>query len=135
MSKSKNIRSSDYYEGEFAEHYAPDHITAVSRELRRNSTESEKILWQALRNRQLAGLKFLRQHPFGRSVVDFYCHEKRLVVEIDGGIHRRKDVQEYDRMGQELIELLDIEFFRCKSEEVMNGLKTVLVGILEMAID
>lgn len=89
-------------------------------------------MWQALRNRRLGGLKFLRQHPFGRSVVDFYCHEKRLVVEVDGGIHRSKDVQEYDRMRQELIQLRGIEFFRCSSEQVMSDLPRVLEGVLEM---
>ena len=58
-----------------------------ARELRRTMTETERLLWSHLRNRQLGGLKFRRQHPLGPSIVDFYCAAKRLVVEVDGGIH------------------------------------------------
>jgi len=135
VSLKNKTYSSDYYDGEFIDHYAPGHITAVARKLRKKSTESEKILWDALRNRQLGGLKFLRQHPFDRSVVDFYCHKKRLAVEIDGGIHCNRDVQEYDKMRQELIELPNVKFFRCSSEQVVKGMSKVLKGILVMAND
>ena len=61
--------------------------TARARRLRRDQTDAEKAIWRMLRNRQFAALKFRRQHPIGRYFVDFYCHEKRLVIEIDGGQH------------------------------------------------
>lgn len=55
--------------------------------LRRDETAAEKTIWRLLRNRQFSTLKFRRQHPVGRYFVDFYCHERQLVVEIDGGQH------------------------------------------------
>ncbi len=73
--------------GEFKQHYRIKPLKVTARRLRKRQTKSEKLLWLALRNRQLGGLKFLRQHPIGHSIVDFYCHENRLVIEIDGGIH------------------------------------------------
>ncbi len=73
--------------GQFKQHYRIKPLKATARRLRKRQTKSEKLLWQALRNRQLSDLKFLRQHPIGHSIVDFYCHENRLVIEIDGGIH------------------------------------------------
>ncbi|MEE9465770.1 MAG: endonuclease domain-containing protein [Candidatus Neomarinimicrobiota bacterium] len=119
--------------GEFLEHYQVKQIKGICRKLRRRSTPSEDLLWQALRNRRLDGLKFLRQHPFGPSIVDFYCHEKRLVIEVDGGIHLNKDIQEYDKSRQEFIELYGVKFFRCTTEQVERDLEGVLVGILMAA--
>ena len=73
---------------EFLKQYAIDAMQDRARRMRKSPTPSEDILWQALRNRQIHGLKFLRQHPIGPTIVDFYCHEKRLAVEVDGGIHQ-----------------------------------------------
>ena len=58
-----------------------------ARALRKNLTDAEKLLWRRLRNRQLAGWKFRRQHPVGPFIVDFVCLEKKLVIEVDGGQH------------------------------------------------
>jgi len=63
--------------------------------------------------------------------VDFYCHEKRLAVEIDGGIHRRRDIKERDWNRQELIESYGIRFFRCTSDEVESNLEGVLLRLKE----
>ena len=62
-------------------------VTHKSRELRAASTDAETKLWNALRNRQVAGCKFVRQEPIGRYICDFVCREKMLVVEADGGQH------------------------------------------------
>ena len=115
---------------EFLEHYQVRHIKEICRQLRMHPTRTEDLLWHALRDRKLAGLKFLRQHPFGPSIVDFYCHEKRLVVEVDGGIHNNKDIQEYDQNRQELIEKYGVKFCRCTAEQVENEPEEVLAGIL-----
>jgi very-short-patch-repair endonuclease len=61
--------------------------TDSGRALRRRSTDAERLLWRLLRGRQLTGLKFRRQQPVGRYVVDFVCLEQRLVIEVDGGQH------------------------------------------------
>jgi len=71
-------------------------IKQLAKELRKNQTEAEEMLWQKLRNRKLYGYKFLRQHPIIHSgfinklyffIADFYCAEKELVIELDGKIH------------------------------------------------
>jgi ATP-dependent helicase HrpA/adenine-specific DNA-methyltransferase len=61
--------------------------TKRARALRRSSTDAEALLWSHLRNRQFHRFKFRRQVPLGRYIVDFYCHELRLVIELDGGQH------------------------------------------------
>ncbi|MEJ0106852.1 MAG: endonuclease domain-containing protein [Bacteroidota bacterium] len=68
-----------------------------SRELRQVSTEAEKLLWAELRNRKLNGLKFRRQHPIDKYIADFYCHEKKIVIEVDGVVHDKKENKEYDQ--------------------------------------
>ena len=65
-----------------------------SRELRQSQTTAEYKLWSVLCNRQLDGLKFRRQHPVGKFIVDFYCASTRIVIEVDGGGHL--DQEEYD---------------------------------------
>ena len=64
----------------------PEYLAFV-RQLRREQTDAEKLLWYCLRNRQLFGLKFRRQYPVGPYILDFYCHEYKLCVELDGGQH------------------------------------------------
>ena len=118
--------------GQFKQHYRIKPLKAAARGLRKRQTKSEKLLWQALRSRKLDGLKFLRQHPVGHSIVDFYCHEKQLVIEIDGGIHLNTDVKDRDKIRQKMIEDYDIRFFRCTANEVESNLEGVLAEILKM---
>jgi len=66
-----------------------------ARQLRRNQTDAEKLLWMSLRNRQINDLKFRRQVPLGRFIVDFVCFENKLIIELDGGQHA--DAEEYDK--------------------------------------
>ncbi|MCL4501442.1 MAG: DUF559 domain-containing protein [Deltaproteobacteria bacterium] len=71
-------------------------LVNLSRNLRKNQTDAEKVIWRHLRGTQVEGLSFRRQHPIGRYIVDFVCLEKRLILEIDGGQHdleREKDEQ------------------------------------------
>src|SRR5512140_3514278 len=77
-------RGRDHYRGGLK--YAG--LKGPARELRRRETSAEYALWRRLRNRRLLGLKFRRQHQIGLYVVGFYCHGKRLVVELDGEVHR-----------------------------------------------
>src|SRR3990172_11904194 len=72
-------------------------ILGASRDLRRRQTPSERLLWEALRNRKLLGRKFRRQARIGHCVADFYCPTERLVVEVDGGIHRQRRHADRDR--------------------------------------
>jgi len=84
-------------------------IQQHARELRHEMTRAEQLLWERLRDHQLGGLKFRRQHPLGPFIADFYCAEKRLVLEIDGDIHdlqREQDEQrtrQYEEFGYRVI--------------------------------
>jgi putative DNA methylase len=98
----------------------------VARQFRKEPTLSEGLLWQALRNRKLGGYKFRRQQSIGTFVVDFFCGEKRLVVEVDGLIHESQ--VEADRQRQDLLKSLGLRVVRLKSGQV----ETDLVGCLEM---
>ena len=116
----------DVTRGELGTHYRSKEITEISRKLRKHSTTTEDLLWQMLRGRKLAGLKFRRQHPFGSSIVDFYCHEVQLVVEVDGSIHADSDVRERDKIRQEIIEMYDVRFIRLSADEIESDLKGTL---------
>jgi putative DNA methylase len=98
----------------------------VARQFRKEPTLSEGLMWQALRNRKLDGYKFRRQQSIGTFVVDFFCGEKRLVVEVDGLIHESQ--VEADRQRQELLESLGVRVVRLKSKQV----EADLAGCLEM---
>lgn len=98
-----------------------------ARTLRRNSTGAEQLLWLNLRNRRLMNLKFLRQHPFIYQVidnepryfvVDFYCAEKSLVIEVDGMIHEYQ--KEDDEHREEILKSMGITVLRIKNEEVAD---------------
>ena len=94
--------------------------------LRSNMTETEKILWEKLRNRTVFKVKFRRQHPIGIFIVDFYCHELKLAIEIDGGIHLRKDIIEYDDGRSHDIEKYGIRILRFTNDEILSDLTKVL---------
>ena len=98
-----------------------------ARELRRNATRSEAILWNELRNRKLHGYKFLRQHPivynqYGSGVkyfvADFYCDCKKIVIELDGPIHENN--LEYDQFRDAEMVNLGLNILRIKNEELQN---------------
>ena len=101
--------------------------TSRARQLRTNMTPEEKVLWQKLRNRNFRGLKFLRQHPIiyeeisGKPlyfVPDFYCSEKKTIIEIDGKIHEFQ--KEYDERREEILTNMDLRILRFKNEELKN---------------
>ncbi len=117
--------------GVFAVNYPSKVMGTIARQLRIASTRSEDILWQRLRRKQLLGLKFRRQQVFGASVVDFYCHEKRLVIEIDGGIHLGADAIGRDKVRQEIIELYGVQFLRFTDAEVESDIEAVIKVIKE----
>lgn len=105
--------------------------TAVARALRRKSTRAEHRLWRSLRGRRLSGFKFRRQHPMAGYVLDFYCAEARLAVEVDGGGHTEPKQVLHDRQRELKLMLLEIRVLRFWNNEVMNDLQAVLSVILE----
>ena len=97
-----------------------------ARQLKNNLTEAEDKLWQALRNKKLCGLKFRRQHPVDSYILDFYCHEKKLAIEVDGKIHLKKEIQEYDDDRTYTLQQQDIKVIRFTNEEVFSDVFKVL---------
>ncbi|HJS56333.1 MAG TPA: endonuclease domain-containing protein, partial [Chitinophagaceae bacterium] len=104
-----------------------------AKELRQESTAAEKLLWNELRNRKLSGLKFRRQHPLDKFIVDFYCNEKKLAVELDGSIHDGNINKEYDEARTAMLAGLNITVLRFRNEEVIDCMKDVLRKISEVA--
>ena len=100
-----------------------------AKELRKQATPAEKILWEQLRGRRLLGLKFRRQHPLGTYIVDFYCPAQRLVVEIDGEIHRYQADQDQARTQE--FEDYGFSVIRFWNHEVEQNLDAVLDTIAE----
>ena len=97
----------------------------LSRSLRKKMTTAEKILWKELRNRSLKRYKFRRQHPVREFVVDFYCHEKQLVIEVDGAIHQKSDISKRDLNRTAELERMGIKVIRFTNEEVINNIDEV----------
>ncbi|WP_407658846.1 endonuclease domain-containing protein [Methylococcus geothermalis] len=103
-------------------------LTALARENRRNPTPAESLLWnKVLRCRQFARYKFLRQKPIGSYIVDFYCSELQLVIEIDGDSHARQI--EYDGERTRFLNSLGLEVVRYANQEVLHDLAGVFADL------
>jgi very-short-patch-repair endonuclease len=96
---------------------------------RKDLTEAERILWSALRGRKLLGFKFRRQHPINDFIADFYCHERKLLIELDGGYHLDESQAEYDAGRTFQLTELGILVIRFTNEEVIADLSSVLKRI------
>jgi very-short-patch-repair endonuclease len=94
--------------------------------LRLNMTETEKILWERIRKKQL-GVRFKAQHPIERFIADFYCHQSKLVVEIDGKIHQYQ--KEYDQGREAEMNKYDIKIIRFTNDEVINDIDQIIEKI------
>ena len=101
-----------------------------AKELRREMTPSEKILWKHLKANQLNGLHFRRQQIVHGYFADFYCHQHELVVEVDGGIHELQ--QEYDAEREAYLRAIGFRIIRFTNDEVNRNLKDVLQKIVEI---
>jgi very-short-patch-repair endonuclease len=106
----------------------------IARKLRRNTTSAESKLWAELRNRQLAGFKFVRQGPIGRFAVDFVCREARLIVEVDGATHSSGDEIESDAERSRFLVSLGYDIVRVQNDDVYNAMEGVLRTI-QMALE
>ncbi len=98
-----------------------------SRYLREVQTKEEQILWRFLRNAKL-GYKFRRQHPVDKFILDFYCIEKKLCIELDGSVHNT-DTKEYDMGRQEYLKSKSIKVVRFWNNEIHNDLVSVIEKI------
>lgn len=102
-----------------------------AKDLRKIMTPAEKILWEKLRGKSLSNYKFRRQHPIYKFIADFYCHELKLVIELDGEIHDSKERQEYDLGRTYELNEFGITVLRIRNEEILNSCNKAIQGILE----
>ena len=103
---------------------------AYRRKLRKDSTPQEIILWSRLRRNQL-GYKFRRQHSIGKYIVDFYCSEKNLIIEVDGGQHDEESVRKYDKERSKYLEKLGFRVLRFWDRDINLNLEGVIGEIIK----
>ncbi len=96
--------------------------------MRKDSTDAESYLWQLLRDRRLCGYKFRRQHPVGRYILDFYCEQAKLAIELDGGQHQEQDAYDDQRTAQ--LNSAGIKVIRFWDNEILTQPEQVLEDIL-----
>lgn len=104
-------------------------ILARARELRKPLTPHENMLWQRLRHKQLYGLKFRRQHPIYRFILDFFCYEYQLVVELDGDSHTDLEQQQYDQARTEWLVQRGMNVIRFSNRDVQTNIDGILETI------
>jgi very-short-patch-repair endonuclease len=97
--------------------------------LRKRMTASEKMLWERLRRHNIQGVKFRRQHPIEYYVADFYCHEIKMVIEVDGPVHARPDQKEHDENRSAEMDRFGIKVIRFTNDEVKNHIGRVMKTI------
>ena len=100
----------------------------LRKKLRQEMPKGEILLWQRLNNKKM-GYKFRRQYSIGSYVVDFYCPQFKLVIEIDGGTHISKQAAVYDKQRQEYLESLGLIVKRYSSQLIANNLDEVLIDL------
>ena len=102
-------------------------LRSLARQLRKQGPLAEILLWKRIRNRQICGYQFHRQVPIDRYIVDFYCHELMLAIEIDGSSHFYKE--ESDQRRQKRLEKLGVHFLRFTEMDVRKDIESVLRAI------
>ena len=98
----------------------------LARELRKNMTETEQILWKRLRRKQILGVPFYRQKPLAQFIVDFYCAAAMLVIELDGSQHYAPDAQQYDAVRTQTLEAMGLRVLRFDNRQVLQELDAVI---------
>jgi very-short-patch-repair endonuclease len=119
----------------FSQYYKASEKTekqAIS--LRKRSTGAEKQFWNLVRNRRMFDLKFRRQHPLNKYIADFYCHELKLVIELDGEIHNLEHVKTRDAAREKAIKEFRVRVLRFKNEEVFKDPGFIEKTILELIL-
>jgi len=108
-------------------------IRQRARELRQRMTPSERVLWERLRNREVDGLKFKRQHPFGPYIFDFFCSRLKLVIELDGSVHDDPIEQANDAERDAQCRAHGLTVHRFTNHEVFHNLEHIIQSIVNIS--
>lgn len=111
--------------------FLSDSIEKLAKDLRKRPTDAEKALWQRLRAKQMNGLKFRRQEPIGRYIVDFVCYERNLIIEVDGGQHSQSLT---DALRDEWLKGQGFRVLRFWNNDVLKDIGAVLEVIRETTL-
>jgi very-short-patch-repair endonuclease len=109
----------------------PPELLTFAKQLRKDQTDAENLLWHLLRGRRFCGFKFRRQYPFGGYILDFYCHSAKLVIELDGGGHNVDQQRLYDVERTKVLEGAGLRVLRFWNDAVLNSFEDVLIEIYE----
>jgi very-short-patch-repair endonuclease len=108
---------------------AKSELFQLAREMRKNPTDAEKLLWTHLRKLRAEGIIFRRQHPIDFFIADFFCHSLKLIIEVDGGIHSIISSIAHDDSRSGELERFGIKIIRFKNEEIINNIDSVTSNI------
>ena len=111
----------------------PEDIRAWAREMRGRMTDAEALLWMLLRDRRIAGAKFRRQHPVGRYILDYYCVEKKLAIELDGGQHG--EAVSYDQHRDSWLRSQGIHVLRFWNNQMLAETEAVMEAIYRAVVE
>jgi very-short-patch-repair endonuclease len=120
------MRKSRQYRGG----YQSSGLKELARELRKDQTSAETLLWELIRNRQLLGVKFRRQHQFGDYIADFYCREANLVIECDGSVHDHNEAWHHDQNRDAYMISQGLRVLRFTNQQILNDTEKVLEEIV-----
>ncbi len=129
MAKLKGAEAYPFYYG------AKPQELRLAGDLRHNMTPAEKLLWEQLRNRKIDGFRFRRQHPIDEFIVDFFCYEANLVIEMDGEVHLETAQSERDVERTRILNGHGLKVIRFKNEEVENMMNDVIIQIKKELIE
>ncbi len=113
----------------------PTTLLNNARKLRQSATDAEKLMWQLLRGRQINNAKFRRQHPIGQYVLDFYCHDLKLAIELDGSQHNETEQKRYDDKRTDCLEQQGIRILRFWNNQVLQETEAVLEAVYQATVD
>ncbi len=123
MGEGRGIRMNRIYKKPLK----PFYITDLAKDLRKRQTDTENLLWEKLRGRKFLGLKFRRQKPIGRYIADFYCAEKKIILELDGASHDSKAT--YDGKRDAMLNASHLSVIRIPNDAIIADIDKVLMNI------
>lgn len=121
----------DQYDHTHMYYGASPALLEFARSLRTNETEAEKILWMHLCGKKVNGLRFRRQHPVLYFIADFFCPKAKLIIEVDGGIHKMPAQFEYDKNRDSELSAYGLKVLRFTNDEVINNIDYVIQKIID----
>lgn len=110
-------------------------LLKFAKTMRTNATDAESLMWQLLRNKRFMNLKFRRQHVIAPYIVDFYCHELALVIELDGSQHNTEDGRAYDIERTKFLEALGLKVVRYWNYEVLRRTDVILEDLWRVCFE